>query len=64
MFFSNYESLIPKVFDRLIKDREHISIVTDEYGTVTGIVTMEDIIETLTYSSKSIKYLVTFKCIC
>ena len=45
--FSNYESLIPKVFDRLIKDREHISIVTDEYGTVTGIVTMEDIIETL-----------------
>ena len=45
--FSNYESLIPKVFDRLIKDREHICIVTDEYGTVTGIVTMEDIIETL-----------------
>ena len=45
--FSNYESLIPKVFDRLIKDREHISMVTDEYGTVRGIVTMEDIIETL-----------------
>ena len=45
--FSNYESLIPKVFDRLIKDREHISMVTDEYGTVKGIVTMEDIIETL-----------------
>ena len=45
--FSNYESLIPKVFDRLIKDREHISMVTDENGTVRGIVTMEDIIETL-----------------
>ena len=45
--FSNYESLIPKVFDRLIKDREHISMVIDEYGTVRGIVTMEDIIETL-----------------
>ena len=45
--FSNYESLIPKVFDRLIKDREHISMVTDEYGIVRGIGTMEDIIETL-----------------
>ena len=45
--FSNYESPIPKVFDKLIKEREHISMVTDEYGTVRGIVTMEDIIETL-----------------
>ena len=45
--FSNYESPIPIVFDKLIKEREHISMVTDEYGTVRGIVTMEDIIETL-----------------
>ena len=45
--FSNYESPIPKVFDKLIKEREHISMVTDEYGTVRGIVTLEDIIETL-----------------
>ena len=45
--FSNYESPIPKIFDRLIKEREHISIVIDEYGSVRGLVTMEDIIETL-----------------
>ena len=45
--FSNYESQIPQVFDKLIKEREHISIVTDENGTVKGIVTLEDIIETL-----------------
>tara|TARA_B100001094_G_scaffold322922_1_gene372968 strand:+ start:3843 stop:4925 length:1083 start_codon:yes stop_codon:yes gene_type:complete len=45
--FSNYESPIPKTFDKLIKEREHISMVIDEYGTVRGLVTMEDIIETL-----------------
>ena len=45
--FSNYESQIPQVFDKLIKEREHISIVTDHNGTVNGIVTLEDIIETL-----------------
>ena len=45
--FSNYESQIPQVFDKLIKEREHISIVTDDNGTVNGIVTLEDIIETL-----------------
>jgi CBS domain containing-hemolysin-like protein len=44
---SDYESPIPKTFDKLIKEREHISIVLDEYGTVRGLVTMEDIIETL-----------------
>ena len=38
---------IKKTFDKLIKEREHISMVIDEYGTVRGLVTMEDIIETL-----------------
>ncbi|MDA9362244.1 CNNM domain-containing protein [Flavobacteriaceae bacterium] len=45
--FSDYESPIPKTFDKLIKEREHISMVVDKYGTVRGLVTMEDIIETL-----------------
>ena len=45
--FSNYESSIPKIFDKLIQAREHISMVIDEHGTVRGLVTMEDIIETL-----------------
>ena len=45
--FSNYESSIPKIFDKLIQEREHISMVIDEHGTVRGLVTMEDIIETL-----------------
>ena len=38
---------IPELFDTLIAKREHIALVVDEYGSVSGIVTMEDVIETL-----------------
>lgn len=38
---------IPQLFDTLISKREHIALVVDEYGSVSGLVTMEDIIETL-----------------
>ena len=38
---------IPELFEQLISTRNHISLVVDEYGTVTGLVTMEDVIETL-----------------
>ena len=38
---------IPKLFDTLIKKREHVALVVDEYGSVSGLVTMEDVIETL-----------------
>ena len=31
----------------MLERKEHISIVVDEYGGFSGIVTMEDIIETL-----------------
>lgn len=36
-----------RVFDRLVADREHITLVIDEYGGTAGIATMEDVIETL-----------------
>ena len=42
-----YESKIPVLFDKLLKKREHISLVIDEFGAIRGIVTLEDIIETL-----------------
>ena len=42
-----FESKIPFLFDSLLKKREHISLVIDEFGAVRGIVTLEDIIETL-----------------
>jgi len=38
---------IPQLFDKLIAKREHIALVVDEYGSVSGLVTMEDVIETL-----------------
>ncbi len=38
---------LTKLFDELIRSHEHIAIVIDEYGGTSGLVTMEDLIETL-----------------
>ena len=35
------------LWDQILEKKEHISIVIDEYGGLDGLVTMEDIIETL-----------------
>lgn len=43
-----YESVnVPKVFQEMLLKKEHISLIIDEYGGVEGIVSMEDIVETL-----------------
>lgn len=34
-------------FDRLVQDKSHIALVVDEYGTMQGVVTLEDVVETL-----------------
>ncbi len=38
---------IPELFNRFMEKREHISLVVDDFGGMAGIVTMEDVIETL-----------------
>ena len=38
---------IPQLFDLLTQNREQIAIVLDDYGSLVGLVTMEDVVETL-----------------
>ncbi len=35
------------LLEMFLKDRQHIAIVVDEYGGTTGLVTLEDLVETL-----------------
>jgi len=43
----NEDIPIVRLFSRLIERKAHIAIVVDEYGMVSGLVTMEDLFETL-----------------
>jgi CBS domain containing-hemolysin-like protein len=38
---------IPELFHHFLEKREHIAVVLDDFGGMSGIVTMEDVIETL-----------------
>ena len=44
--FGEGESLY-HIWEKMLEKREHISIIVDEYGGTSGLVTMEDIIEEL-----------------
>ena len=44
--FSETES-VSDVWEKLLAKKEHISVIIDEYGCFRGIVTMEDVIETM-----------------
>ena len=47
ILITNRNLPIPDLFEIFIAKREHLALVVDEYGTTSGIVTMEDVIETL-----------------
>jgi CBS domain containing-hemolysin-like protein len=38
---------LPDLFDHFTTKRDHLSLVVDNYGSVVGLVTMEDLFETL-----------------
>ena len=38
---------IPSLFNHFIEKREHIALVVDEFGGMAGLVSMEDVLETL-----------------
>ena len=43
---TDHNSKVPVLFDQLLRDREHLSLVKDKQKKIKGIVTLEDIIET------------------
>jgi len=47
LLFTTRNIPIPELFEILIAKREHVALVVDEYGSVSGLVTQEDVIETL-----------------
>lgn len=38
---------VSDIWEKLLESKEHISVIIDEYGSMRGIVTMEDVIETM-----------------
>tara|TARA_R100000789_G_C3013023_1_gene151805 strand:+ start:787 stop:1974 length:1188 start_codon:yes stop_codon:yes gene_type:complete len=47
IFMSAEDTPIPELFENFVQKRGHISMIVDEFGNTVGLVTMEDIIETL-----------------
>jgi CBS domain containing-hemolysin-like protein len=47
IFMSAEDTPIPELFENFVQKRGHISIIVDQFGNTVGLVTMEDIIETL-----------------
>ena len=44
----NEDDSVYQIWEKILEKREHISIILDEYGCLRGVVSMEDVIETMT----------------
>ncbi len=38
---------VPELFEQMIRNREHIALVVDRFGGTAGVVTLEDVVETV-----------------
>ena len=47
VLFVNDNYTVAKLMDTLILNREHMAMVEDDFGSIVGLVTMEDLFETL-----------------
>jgi len=47
ILFVNDNYTVAKLMDTLILNREHMAMVEDDFGSIVGLVTMEDLFETL-----------------
>lgn len=47
LLITDYRTPIPSLFEMFISKRAHLAIAMDEFGNTVGLVSMEDIIETL-----------------
>ncbi|MBL6446137.1 DUF21 domain-containing protein [Fulvivirga sp. 29W222] len=43
----NKEMRLPFILDKLLESKEHIALATDKFGSISGLVTMEDVMETV-----------------
>lgn len=41
------DETVSQIWEQMLAKKEHISVIVDEYGSMRGIVTMEDVIETM-----------------
>lgn len=41
------DTMVSDIWQKMLDKKEHIAVITDEYGCMRGIVTMEDVIETM-----------------
>ena len=47
LLYFNEESSVADIFDRMLQEKSQIGVVIDEYGCFQGVLTFEDVIETI-----------------
>lgn len=47
ILYFHEDTSVSTIWKEMLEKKEHISVITDEYGCMRGIVTMEDVIETM-----------------